>query len=271
MNPEETDGVSVDRSEVIDATLDRMGLERRPPSREALCELLERHVATFPFCSVGPRLGEDLPLDLPALYDRIVTRRRGGYCFELNALLYAALEELGYAVELVLARVIYDQDIHPGLTHRLSLVELDGSTFLVDGGFGPQGPAVPVDLSGAEARFGASVYRVLEVEPRHYRLQVFKDGAFFSLYKFERSRYGQADCELGHFYSHKHPKAAFVNHLVVSKILPGEVRSLRNRGYRLITAEGFEDTKIRDPAHLRTILAEDFEIAVTEEESRRLF
>lgn len=55
-----------------------------------------------------------------------MVRRRGGYCFEHNGLLCEMLEALGFEVTLYLARVIYNRDIHPGLTHRITLVHLDG-------------------------------------------------------------------------------------------------------------------------------------------------
>lgn len=57
------------------------------------------------------------------------------------------LEALGFEVTLYLARVIYNRDIHPGLTHRITLVHLDGERYLVDVGFGPLGPDLPVGLS----------------------------------------------------------------------------------------------------------------------------
>lgn len=52
----------------------------------------------------------------------------------------AVLEELGFSVNLFLGRVIYNQDIHPGLTHRITLVEIDGNHYIADVGFGPLGP-----------------------------------------------------------------------------------------------------------------------------------
>ena len=96
-------------------------------------------MATFAFGSVGPRLGDELPLDIKSLFDRLVVRRRGGYCFEQNGLFYEVLDELGYAPRLYLARVIHGQDIHPGLTHRISLVTYGGTDYVVDVGFGADG------------------------------------------------------------------------------------------------------------------------------------
>jgi N-hydroxyarylamine O-acetyltransferase len=236
-----------------------------------LQNLVARHVATFAFSSVGCRLGDELPLDFESLYDRIVVQRRGGYCFEQNGLLFGVLESLGFSPELYLARVIYDQDTHPGLTHRISMVEHQDQRYVMDVGFGPLGPRIPVPLSGQEARDGDRVFRIFEPNPGEYHLQVMKDGAFFSLYRFELSRYGQADCEVGHFYSHRHPNASFVNHLVVSLILAEETRSLRDLDYWVISPTSTQQDKIGDCEHLRRILVDELGVRVTEAEGRRLF
>lgn len=236
-----------------------------------LREVVRRHVATFAFSSVGCRLGEELPLDLESLFNRIVVRRRGGYCFEQNGLLYDVLEELGFSPELYLARVIYNQAHHPGLTHRISIVAYEGRRYVLDVGFGPLGPRVPVLLSENESHDGDRVFRVKERTPGQWHMQVFKDGDFFSLYRFELACYGQSDCELGHFYSHRHPDAVFVNHLVVSCLLANETRSLRNLEYQVITESGKRISRIGNPDQLSQILVDELGVQVTEAEGRRLF
>lgn len=259
------------RSDIVGHYLQALDLHKSSLDFDFLTELVRRHVATFAFSSVACRLGEELPLDFESLFDRIVVRRRGGYCFEQNGFLYEVLESLGFSPKLYLARVIYNQDIHPGLTHRISVVEHEGKRFVLDVGFGPLGPRVPVKISDEESVDGDRVFRVSECNPGEFHMQVLKDGSFYSLYRFEFSRYGQADCELGHFYSHRHPKASFVNHLVVSRILADEIRSLRNLKYRVIKTEAEQIIKIVSPQQLRQILAESLGVHVSESESCTLF
>lgn len=261
----------MERAEIAARYLQSLRLERRSADLSFLRDITRRHVATYSFCSLGPRLGEDLPLDLESLYRRIVVQARGGYCFEQNGLLYEVLEELGFVVKLYLARVIYNQDTHPGLTHRITMVEVDDRQYVVDVGFGPLGPSFPVSMSKEESTDGHRVFRVAEPRTGEYHVQILKDGAFFSLYRFELARYGQADCEVGHFYSHKHPAATFVNNLVVSRILDGEIRSLRNREYWVLAKCGDARQEIAGAEPLRQILSDAFGIRVTEAESRTLF
>ncbi|NNE36389.1 MAG: arylamine N-acetyltransferase [Rhodothermales bacterium] len=261
----------MERSEIARTYLKELDVRNQSLDLEFLTKITRRHVSTFAFSSVACQLGEDLPLDLESLFDRIVTQRRGGYCFEQNGLLFGILEELGYRVELYLARVIYNKDVHPGLTHRITLVELNGLKYVADVGFGPLGPAVPVLMSEQETKDDGRIFRIAERHPREYHMQVLKEDGFFSLYRFDLVRYGQADCELGHFFSHKHPNATFVNHLVVSRIIGSEVRSLRDLEYWVSVNDCMQKQRVRNADGLQRILRDDFGIRVTDEECRTLY
>lgn len=259
------------RSDITDEYLQVLNLQRSQPDLAFLGEITRRHAARFAFSSVGPMLGEDLPLDIESLYRRIIVSGRGGYCFEQNSLLFEMLQELGYEVCLYLGRVIYNQDIHPGLTHRITLVEIGGDRYIADVGFGPLGPQFPVNMSGEVSRESFRVFRIEERHPGVFHMQTLKDGEYFSLYKFELARYGSADCEVGHFYSHKHPNATFVNHLVVSRIMDNEVRSLRNHEFWIITGSGEQKHSISSSSQLKKALGTRFGINVSETESQVLF
>lgn len=161
--------------------------------------------------------------------------------------------------------------INPGLTHRISMVECEGQDYVVDVGFGALGPRTPVPMSGIESNDGNKIFRISEGRAGEYHMQVFKDGEFFSLYRFELARYGQVDCELGHFYSHRHPNAAFVNHLVVSLIKENETRSLRDLEYWVIKKSGTQNQKIGSSKELWRILVRELGVEVTEEESLQLY
>ncbi len=259
------------RSRITDGYLAALGLRRAKATPELLREITSRHVATFAFSSIGPRLREDLPLDAASLYDRIVLRRRGGYCFEQNGLLFEVLQELGFEARLHLARVIHNQDTHPPLTHRVTVVEIDGDRLLVDVGFGSLGPRFPVSMPSESDGTPDGAFRVVERRPGEFHLQTLKDAEPFSLYRFELARYGQADCELGHFYSHRHPAATFVNNLVVSRILEDEIRSLRNGTYWVMGLAGDRTVEFHDADELMAVLQGEFELGVTREECQRLF
>ena len=259
----------MERSALTAAYLADLGLEAGPPTPALLAAIQRRHIAALAFTSVGPRLGDALPLDPVEIHDRIVVRRRGGYCFEHNGLLFEVLSDLGYQPRLILGRVLLSGNPHPGLTHRISVVDLDGVPHVVDVGFGAPGPHLPVPLGGEVVGSSWRRFRVVELRPGHWFMQSAVGEDWLSLYRFELLEYGPMDCEVGHFYSHRHPDASFVNRLVVSLILDGEVRSLQDREYRVIRPDGVEVHAIAEP-DVADLLAHELGVRVTPDEARRL-
>jgi N-hydroxyarylamine O-acetyltransferase len=259
----------VERSELTSAYLAALGLAPGAPTPELVAEIQRRHLAAFAFTSVGPRLGDALPLDPVELYDRIVVRRRGGYCFEHNGLLFEVLSDLGYEPRLILGRVLLSGNPHPGLTHRISVVEVDGVPHVVDVGFGAPGPHLPVPLGGEVVGSRWRRFRVVELRPGHWTMQTRAGDDWLSLYRFELLEYGASDCEVGHFYSHRSPNASFTNRLVAAVIRDDEVRSLQDREYWVLRPDG-EDRRTIDDAELQTLLADAFDVHVTPDEAARL-
>lgn len=260
---------SVSASDVTDAYLADLRLERQQPGLEALSAIMVRHIARYPFANIGVQLGEDLPLDLGSIYDRLVRRQRGGYCYDHNGLLIEVLAELGYDVRLQMARVLLTGSPHPPLTHRFTRVRLDGDEYIVDVGFGPNGPPFPVPMRTAGGN--DSRYRVVAHGDVGFQFEERNQGGWLPLYRFDDVRCGDSDVVLGHFYSHRHPDAGFVRNLVASLILTNEVRSLRNHDYWVIRADGTTSEQVESPARLHEILTQELRIMVTSSESDRLF
>src|SRR5260221_12505984 len=89
----------------VAAYLERIGYTGPlAPNAGALRALHVAHLYTVPFENLDIGLGRPLSLELPALFDKIVTRRRGGFCYELNGLFAWLLQSLGYGVTPLSAR-----------------------------------------------------------------------------------------------------------------------------------------------------------------------
>lgn len=122
----------------IDAYLRRIGLSARPgPTLDGLSELGLAHLCSVPFENLDIAAGRALSLDLAAIYDKLVVRRRGGFCYELNGLYSWLLRELGFDVTLLAGQLVDPVTREPGpaRAHLALLVELDGPV-LVDVGWG---------------------------------------------------------------------------------------------------------------------------------------
>ena len=85
--------------------------------------------------------GKPILLDDAALFDKIVTRGRGGYCFELNGLLTAMLREMGFSVTERFARYLRGESEIPMRRHRVAIVSLPDGDYLCDIGVGQIAPA----------------------------------------------------------------------------------------------------------------------------------
>jgi len=134
----------------VDAYLARIGADRGTGLRE----LHRLHQTAVPFENLSIHLGERISLDGDDLFDKVVRRGRGGFCYELNGLFALLLEELGYQVTRMAARVFGGERFGPPFDHLALLVGHDGDgPWLVDVGFGshstyPLRPGTQDDPSG---------------------------------------------------------------------------------------------------------------------------
>lgn len=174
------------------AYLKRIGLENMPLDRtvETLDQIIHAHLTHIPFENLDAWAGGKAPeLGIPALFDKIVLHRRGGWCFELNALLHKLLEALGFEVYSVGARVTMGRSYFPAVSHHGVVCMLDGKKYYCDVGFGSlhfRG-AVPMDGSVSPYGFravengayteiwscGENAMRVLMFEDRPYEMVDF--------------------------------------------------------------------------------------------------
>jgi N-hydroxyarylamine O-acetyltransferase len=139
------------------AYLERLGVPSPGrPTSQALRTLHAAHLHRVPFENLSIHLDEDIDLDPDLLVDKVVERRRGGFCFELNGAFAALLATLGFQVELHGARV-YEEDgrLGPPLDHLVLRVtcpaDPDGTVWMADVGFGGDSPLWPLEFGTAVA------------------------------------------------------------------------------------------------------------------------
>ena len=137
---------------VADAYLRRIGYAGpAEPTLAVLRELHALHLRAVPFENLSIHLGEPITLDPAALADKIVRRRRGGFCYELNGLFAELLEAVGFRVTRLAARTIgAGGALGIPFDHLVLLVELD-ERWLADVGFGRHATyPVGLDRSGPQ-------------------------------------------------------------------------------------------------------------------------
>ena len=130
----------------VNAYLQRIGYKGDlEPSPSTLRQLHRAHLLSIPYENLDIHLGRELSLDLNTIYQKIVLGRRGGWCFEMNALFAWALYELGFEVHLLSAAVNRHRAGDKAEGNHLTLIVLSDEPYLADVGFG-DGPLEPLPL-----------------------------------------------------------------------------------------------------------------------------
>ena len=165
------------------------------------------------------------------LFDKIVTRRRGGYCFELNGLFAALLRELGYNVREYFGRWHFGEEMSvPKRRHRVPVVALPGHPNLIaDVGIGLPFLMGPMDfVFNVEQRIGAQVYRVVRDATLSAVVEIRKrDGSWTRLFSFDTAPQLPVDFAYAHYWCETHPSSVFRRNLsVLLPNLDGSYRAI---------------------------------------------
>ena len=94
------------------------------------------HVHSVPFENLDIHLGKPISLTPADLFAKIVTHKRGGYCYEVNSFFAMALQAIGFQVECLLARVLFNLTAVYPRSHQLLLITLNDELWIADVGFG---------------------------------------------------------------------------------------------------------------------------------------
>lgn len=138
----------------------RIGVEwPLTPDLGTLDRIIYSHQCNIPFENLLCYDQGETPSTDPAdLYDKIVTRHRGGYCFELNAALQMFLQDCGYDAWPVSCCILQGRDYIPSMLHRGTVVQVDGSRYYCEVGYGGPQPAGPVPLGGQRTIHGETFF-----------------------------------------------------------------------------------------------------------------
>lgn len=148
----------------VDAYLERIHSKRpQALTKEYLDDLIYAHQLYVPFENLDVWLyKKDIPLGIDVIFDKVVNRHRGGYCFELNALFTALLKDLGYQAYSCMCRIVRNQENEVHLVlHRGIIVEMEDKKYFCDVGFGgPMPPAAVEVRDGAEETARGETYYI---------------------------------------------------------------------------------------------------------------
>lgn len=250
--------------------LHRIGHHRRvTPTVDTLVTLHRAWRHSVPYENLDIQLGRPISLDPDAVFDKLIRRRRGGYCFEQNAGLAMMLRLAGFAVDLVEAGVQRETrgDAMWG-NHSALIVTLDGERRLADAGIG-DGFLDPLPLREGPHTQGGFTYRLERLTPGSPELHP-ADGTR-ETWRFHHHPGGSVasydfrlrPCESADFAARSHelstsPESAYVTTLMAARPTAGHTLLLLSRTLRTLGA-GHKETRAIDTIDAFTAtLAEDF-------------
>ncbi|BBX75963.1 arylamine N-acetyltransferase [Mycobacterium shinjukuense] len=240
------------------------------PTLDVLRDLVTAHTRAIPFENLDPLMGvpvDDLSPD--ALADKLVHRRRGGYCYEHNGLMGYVLAELGYRVRRFSGRVFWmlpPVAPVPAQTHTVLGVTFPGSagSYLVDVGFGGQTPTSPIRLeTGSVQQTSHEPYR-LKDRGDGLVLQAMIRDQWQTLYAFTTQNRPQIDLIVGSWYVSTHPASHFVTGLTAAIVTADARWNLAGRYLAIHRADGTEKIRLDDAAAVVDALSERFSINVAD-------
>jgi arylamine N-acetyltransferase len=254
----------------VAAYFDRIGYRGPPePTVETVHGLVAGHNRSIPFENLDPLLGIPVAdLSAAALSDKLVSRRRGGYCYEHNGLMGHVLDELGFGVERLAGRVLWmnPSAALPAQTHQVLSVTVSGldGPLLVDVGFGGQTLTSPIRLqAGPVQETRHEPYRIRE-RGDGYQLEAEISGAWQSLYMYTTRPQPRIDLEVGSWYVSTHPNSHFVTGLTAALVTDDARWNLRGRNLAIHSGGGTEKIRFDTAADVLEVLADRFGIDVAD-------
>jgi N-hydroxyarylamine O-acetyltransferase len=195
--------------------LDRIGLKEVPkPDEEGLKQVHAAQAFSIPFENLDIHLGRGISLKPEDLVAKLIYGKRGGYCFELNGIIYLALNALGFAVQPVLSRVLYGRSSPGARTHQVLIVTISGRKWLADVGFGGPGLRLPMPMIADQIEEQHGERYRLRQDPKYgMLLQKESKNAQVDLYTFdERELTMDVDIDMANHFTATSPDSIFRLH-----------------------------------------------------------
>jgi N-hydroxyarylamine O-acetyltransferase len=238
----------------------------RAPTYETLAGILRAHIASIPFESFDVLLGRPIRLDSESLQTKIVTSRRGGYCFEHSCLMHAALEAIGFVPVRHSSRVLLFEPRHQSVRQHMFLtVDIGGVKYVIDPGFGPFACPHPIPIDGIHV----STHRLAH-EGNDWVLYVTQDGKQVQGWTSTMEEEYPVDFEMMNYYISTHPASFFTHNLLASAATPEGRVNIMNQGVHIIRNGIAEPAHLPDRKALRSLVVQYFGFDLPELETMRV-
>ncbi|UTA66558.1 arylamine N-acetyltransferase [Emticicia sp. 21SJ11W-3] len=216
----------------VKSYLKRINFQAAPAASLSVLRQLHRaHVFHVPFENLDVQLGVPIRLHLPAIYNKVVTGLRGGYCYELNALFNELLQKLGFDTQLISARIVNNKQPGPPFDH-MALVANLGTRWLLDVGYGDLF-LEPLELKPDVVQTdGTSYFMIRRAEEADFSLWMSATGVSYEeKFRFSLQAARLEEFEAQNFWKQTSPDSHFVKNLICTLPLPKGRKTLFNHRF----------------------------------------
>jgi N-hydroxyarylamine O-acetyltransferase len=254
-----------------DAWFSRIGYTgSRAPTLATLRGLVDAHSAAISYESIDVLLDRTPKLDLASLQRKMISGRRGGYCFEQNMLFRGGLHSLGFDVTSLQARVVRGLaiDAPRPMFHMVLQVNLPEGPYLADVGFGNLAPTAPLQLAAdIEQDTPHEVMRFIRMGDE-LTLQSRLGDRWEHIYRVVLLPRVDTEYEICNWFAASHPDSPYRRNLIAARPGPNRTRiTLFNARLNVRHATGeVERRMLTDKNEYRDVLAETFGLSLSDDE-----
>ncbi|MEM7297607.1 MAG: arylamine N-acetyltransferase [Bacteroidota bacterium] len=248
----------------VDAYLARIHQSKEPASLKYLRKLHRSHQIQIPFENLDIHYGQKIVLDYQKIFEKLITNRRGGFCYELNGLFYHLLSHVGFDCFLISAKVKNKetQEFGRDYDHMAIVVRIDGEEWLVDVGFG-EGMIYPKKIIKGLVQMDYVDYWRMDTDPdENLILQVSLDSNHFrSLYLFTLQEKQVIQfmemCE----YQQSSPQSTFTQKKLITKLTAEGRITLTDRKLKILALGEVSEVDIMNEDEFISKLEQHFGIS----------
>ncbi|WP_265445506.1 arylamine N-acetyltransferase family protein [Acetivibrio straminisolvens] len=223
------------------------------------------YTTNVPFENLDIIRGKEILLDNKSLFKKIVLRKRGGCCFEMNFFFEFILKSLGFKVRSLLGRPITDNEQVNAKIHQLLLVEIGDKNWLADVGFGGNGLIAPIPFEeGIVQNQFTETFRLTRDEKFGYILQHKRLEEYRSLYSFTLEETYPSDYLVANYFCSKSPYSIFTRKKICTKPTPEGRITLMGKELKIRQNGEVTKTVIEDDKEYDRVLKDYFDLTVND-------
>lgn len=232
-------------------------------SLDVLRQLHHLHPLAICFENLDALLTGTVDITSEAVFEKLVNRGRGGYCFEHNRLFSDVLRSLGFDVSEHAARVVWrsPDKTRMARTHMLLKIMIGDIPWIADVGFGGLTMTAPLMLEPGKIQDSPHEQFKIEQQGDEYTISVLLNGKWKAMYIFDLVPQYPVDYEMANHFVSSHPQSIFTTNLMLGRADDKARHAMQNRSYTRYTISGDkEQREISTADELLSLLNSAFQI-----------